>query len=114
MLKQLSTECSKIVSSKEASLLRKSSVDNIRNFSLSSICQELNDRTPLLYSMLMTVATPHSRKKIVEWYPSIAVAAAILLKQRCRMVNSVQLILMIIMKYCGFQVIYLLLWVNYL
>ena len=29
---------------------------------------------------MMTIATP-SRKKIIEWYPSIALAAAILLKQ---------------------------------
>lgn len=111
MLKQLSVECSNIVSSKEESLLRKSKVNDIRNISFTNICQELKDRTPLLYSIMMTIATPHSRKKVVEWYPSIALAAAILLKQRCRMVNSVQLTMMIIMKYCGFQV-FLFIYVN--
>lgn len=108
MLKQLSAECSNIVSTKQESLLRKSKVNDIRNLTFTNICQELKDRTPLLYSIMMTIATPNSRKKIVEWYPSISLAAAILLKQRCRMVNSVQLIVMIIMKYCGFQVLYFL------
>ena len=108
MLKQLSVECSDIVSSKQESLFRKSKVNDIQNLSLTNICQELKGRIPLLYSIMMTVATPPSRKKIIEWYPSIALAAAILLKQRCRMVNSVQLIVMIIMKYCGFQVLYFL------
>ena len=53
MWKQLSVECSDIVSSKQESLLRKSKVNDIRNLSLTNICQELKGRIPLLYSIMI-------------------------------------------------------------
>jgi hypothetical protein len=50
----------------------------------------MKEHAPLLYSVMMTTATPNRKKyDATEWLPSVAIAAAVLLKQRCRMVNSV-------------------------
>lgn len=106
MLKQLTIECCDIVSSKAPSLLRKTSAKDIRSMSLKNVCEELRNRTPLLYSTLMTIAIPKRsiQNKHLDWLPSVAMAGAVLLKQRSRMMNSVQLMLMLILKYSGHQV----------
>ena len=105
MLKQLSVECCDIISSKRPSLLRKTTASDIRKLSLANICHEMKERAPLLYSVMMTTATPNRKKyDATEWLPSVAIAAAVLLKQRCRMVNSVQLLIMTIIKFSRFQV----------
>ena len=108
MLKQLSQECRNIVSSKPAgnlSLLRKCGANDIRSLSMNKICMELKMKTPLLYSVLMTIAIPAGKcKKPIDWTPSVAVAAAILLKQRNKLVNSVQIVLLMLIKYNGFHV----------
>ena len=127
-LRQLSIECTTIVSPNTCSILRNTTAEGIQNLSLQDVCNEWKQQTPALYSFLMTTASPSQRnqqrraKKLsfptsgqakdnyVEhyaWLPSVAVAGSILLKQRCRSINAVQLMLMMLIKYSGFQVCYL-------
>ncbi len=72
---------------------------------MNKVCMELKMKTPLLYSVLMTIAIPAGKhEKPIDWTPSVAVAAAILLKQRNKLVNSVQIVMMMLIKYNGFHV----------
>jgi hypothetical protein len=126
-LRQLSVECTTIVSPKASSILRNTTAEGIRNLSLQDVCNEWKQQTPLLYSFLMTTASPSHRnqqrraKKFsfpssekakdnlarCDWLPSVAVAGSILLKQRSCSMNAVQFMLMMLIKYSGFQVCYL-------
>lgn len=121
-LRKLASECSALVSRKAPSILRNTSSEEIAKLSLEAVCHEWKNQAPLLYAMLMTVASPkHAKlnskrdakslpikndsKEPDDWLPSVAVAGSVLLKQRSRYMNGVQLMLMMLMKYSGFQVI---------
>ncbi len=126
-LRQLSIECTTIVSPKASSILRNTTADGIRSLSLQDVCNEFKQQTPLLYSFLMTTASPSQRNQQrkakknslptsgkakvnaphCDWLPSVAVAGSILLKQRSRSMNAVQFMLMMLIKYSGFQVCFL-------
>jgi len=126
-LRELASECSKLVltKAKNPSILVKTKAEDISNMSLTSVCEEWKHRAPLLYSVMSTIACPPKKKSKSQEQkkvtsptksqnakrerqdtipPSVAVAGSILLKQRSRFVNSVQLLLMMIIKYTGFQV----------
>ena len=107
-LREISKECSDIVSGKNPSLLRKTSASEMQELSLQKVCSELETRTPLLYSVLITAATPVPSKtqglNAEKWLPSVAVAGSVLLKQRSRNVNAVQLMITTLIKYTGFHV----------
>ena len=129
VLRQLSIECTTIVSPKTSSILRSTTPEGIRNLSLQEVCHEWKQQTPLLYSLLMTTASPSQRNQQrrtkknsisisgkaknsledCDWLPSVAVAGSILLKQRSRSMNAVQLMLMMLIKYSGFQVCFIFL-----
>ena len=102
--KEVAKESENLVSNKHASVLKKISALDIKNLSLKEVCVELKERCPLLFSVIVTCAVPRERKESPEWLPSVAVAAAVLMKQRSRMMNSVQIMLMTLIKYTGFQV----------
>ena len=106
-LKKVSKECSNLVSPKSPSVLRKVSAMDMKNFTLKKVSMELKERCPLFYSVLMNCAIPPSGKNgepMSEWLPSVGVAASVLIKQRCCMMTGVQLMLMTLIKYTGFQV----------
>ncbi len=104
VLKKISSQCSGISSSKHPSLLRKTDVEDMRTFSLQEICKELKERAPLLYSVLLACSVAKGSINMEkDWLPSVAIAGGILLKQRCRYMTSVQLMLSILVKHCGFQ-----------
>ena len=90
-LRDLSRECAELTSKKIPSILRKTTTDDIRKFELRKVCEELKNRAPLYYSMLLTSAVP-SRKKDInsspDVFPSIAVAGSILLRERCMFLNA--------------------------
>ena len=52
-LKEINQECSAMCSKKNPSILRKTSKEDIVNFSLTKLENELKERTPLLRSVLM-------------------------------------------------------------
>ena len=105
-LKEIGKECYAMVSAKNPSLLRKTSAAEIQDLSLKKASSDLKTRTTLLYSVLMTAATPVCNKRNDEdmWLPSVVVAASVVLKQRCRNMNAVQLMVTTLIKYSGFHV----------
>ena len=99
-VKEVAKECCSLCSSKNPSLLRKCGVDDIANLSLEKICQEFKERAPLLYCVLMTAGIPaNSIKKDLDWLPSVAAAGAILMKERCRVMNAFQILFMLCIKH---------------
>jgi len=105
VLKEISKECCSLVSVKNPSILRKLDVESMAELSMEKVCTELRGRTPLLFSFLMTVATPpRSMKSDLQWLPSVAATAAILLKERSKYMNGFQLLLTLVMRHTGFQV----------
>ena len=97
-LKENGKECCATVSAKNPSLLRKTSAAEIQDLSLK--------KASLLYSVLMTAATPVRNKRRNEdmWLPSVVVAASVVLKQCCRNMNTVHLMVTTLIKYTGFHV----------
>ena len=50
--------------------------------SLEKICCEFKERAPFFYTTLMTAAIPpSSKKKDLQWLPSVAAAGSIILKE---------------------------------
>ena len=111
-LKEISKECCEIISTKSPSLLRKNSASDMQDLSLQKVCIELKARSPLLYSVMMTAAIPVRNQKHSlgsdKWLPSVAVAGSVLLKQRSRNMNAVQLMVTTLIKYTGFHVSFFL------
>ena len=62
----------------------------------------------MLYSVLITVGIPVPSKKqglkAQKWLPSVGVAGSVLLKQRSRNMNAVQLMITTLIKYTGLHV----------
>ncbi|XP_067021001.1 uncharacterized protein [Acropora muricata] len=103
-LKEIGKECCAMVSKKNLSLLRKTSATEMQSLSLVNISNELKTRCPLLYSVLMTAGTTGRKKSSTQsWLPGVVVAASVVLKQRCRDVNAVQLMIATLIKYTGFH-----------
>ena len=85
--------CSKI----NPSLLRKSSKEGLTDFDLQHVCEEWKVRAPLFYSFLM--ASPsNKRTKASSWFGSVAVAVAVLLKQRNKWMGATSSLLGTMMK----------------
>ena len=103
LLKELSRECANLTSKKNPSILRKTSTDDIRNFKLENVAQELSTRAPLLYSTLLTTAV-RVRDQVKTNLPSVALAACILLKERSPYLNAAQILMSVIIKFSGSQV----------
>ena len=108
-LKEIWKECCGMVSKKDPPLLKKTSAEEMQELSLKKVSIDLKNRCPLLYSALMTAAIPATKKRTEsneeeKWLPSVVVAAAVVLKQRCQSMNAVQLMITTLIKYTGFHV----------
>ena len=102
-----------LVSSKHPSILRSIDVKSMAELSLENICQELRRRAPLVFSIMWSIAlSKHSVKQQMEWLPSVAAAASILLKERSRFMNGFQLMLTMVIKYTRYQVCNTTLYIN--
>lgn len=108
-LRQLSTECADLTSKKNPSILRKSTTEDIRRFELKKVCEELKERAPLYYAVLLTSAVSNRRKDsdTIDFLPSVAVAGSILLRERCMFLNATQVMMAMVLKFSGIQVEYM-------
>ena len=109
LLRELSRECRELTSKKTPSILRKTTADNIRQFELRKVCEELKQRAPLYYSMLLTSAVPNTRKHDMnapDFLPSVAVAGSILMRERCMFLNATQIMVSLVVKFSAIQVMY--------
>ena len=82
-LKIVSKEVAALCCKKNPTLLRKTSKGDLANFDFQNLCSEWKVRAPLFYSFLMTSAV-NKRTKECSWFPSMAIAGSLLLKQRLR------------------------------
>ncbi len=90
---------------KTPSILKDVSTEGIRSLTIKQINKELSERTPILYSTLRASAiATRSKRGEADLIPGIAVAASVLLKERCRRINGLQLMLTTIIKFSGFHV----------
>ena len=99
-LKIVSKEVAALCSQKNPSLLRKTWKtwkEDLAKFDLQDLCNEWKVRAPLFYSFLMTSAV-NKRTKECSWFPSMAIAGSVLLKQRSEKMNAVSSVLGVLLK----------------
>eukprot|EP00794_Sanderia_malayensis_P001047 gene1047-373_t len=77
-LKKVNLECEDICKSKDPSILRKTGKEDMLNFTFTSFDNELQERAPILRSVLMTAALRRTMKPEEDlfWQPAVCTAAA--------------------------------------
>ena len=97
VLRLLSSEVCGLCSRSNPSLLRKCDKDDLIKLDFQSLCEEWKGRAPIFYSFLMTCCSVQlSRDE--SWFPSMAVAGSVLLKQRNSQMNALASVLGILIK----------------
>ncbi|KAJ7389455.1 hypothetical protein OS493_031424 [Desmophyllum pertusum] len=81
VLQLMTLQLNDICSRKRPSILRGNTKEDIVNFDFEKVCLEWTERAPIFYAFLMTCAAI-KKENPPEWFPSVAVAGSILLKQR--------------------------------
>ena len=103
VLKRLQDECEKMCSCSTKSTLRKSSPDDLQSIDWNAIVSELKREAPLLFAVLMAAGAPPRPRNVHKGtteesrYPAICTAAAVLLKERCEFMSSLQHLIGIIL-----------------
>ena len=87
-------ECKRLCSKANPTLLRTATKDSVLNFSWRAIGQEIREKSPLFYRLLLASADPKSLSKssdpeTTERYPGICTAAAVLLKNRDKGISTI-------------------------
>jgi len=92
-------EVDDLCSRQKPSMLRKSGKDDLMKFDLQLLCQEWMSKAPLFYSFLLTCASSkNTSNTTLNWFPSIAVAGSVLLKQRNKAMSATANVLGILLK----------------
>lgn len=107
-LKEIDRECTAMCSKKNPSILRKTSKEDIVNFSLTKLDGELKERTPLLRSVLMAASIRKSTLERTQlyWMPAVCMASSICMKNRSPYMTVVQLLNTIFIQHSGLMVCY--------
>ena len=93
-------------SKKNPSILRKTSKEDIVNFSLTKLDSELKERTPLLRSVLRAASIRKSNleRSNLYWMPAVCMASSICLKNRSPYMTVVQLLNSLFIQHSGLMV----------
>ncbi|KAK3709658.1 hypothetical protein QZH41_010997 [Actinostola sp. cb2023] len=92
-------EVDDLCSRQKPSMLRKSGKDDLMKFDMQLLCQEWMSKAPLFYSFLLTCASSkNTSNTTLNWFPSIAVAGSVLLKQRNKAMSATANVLGILLK----------------
>lgn len=104
--REIRKECDGLCSSNNPSLLRKTSKEDMLQFSLQKFGSELEVRSPILISTLKSAAvkTKINNEDPMSWLPAICMSAATLLKNRSPYMTSLQLLITIIIQHSGLMV----------
>lgn len=97
----VNSECKKLCSTRQPSLLRTATKDTMLNFSWNAVGHEIEDKAPFLHRLLLTSADPKSltqSRNDPERYPGVCAAAAILLKKRDKAMSLVPYVISNILK----------------
>lgn len=96
VLKLMTIQLNELCSRKRPSVLRANSKEDLMNFDLEKVCDEMKARAPIFYAFL--VASASVKKETPEWLPSVAVAGSVLLKQRNSHMNGCATLIGILLK----------------
>ena len=97
VLRLVSSEVCDLCSRSNPSLLRKCGKEDLIKFDFQSLCEEWKHRAPIFYSFLMTCSSVRlSRDE--KWFPSVAIAGSVLLKQRNAQMNATASVLGTLIK----------------
>ena len=100
ILRILQEEINGLCSSRNPSILRKSTRDDLINFDLEKLCYEWKERAPLFYSVLLTCCLSPRKSAVndAKWFPAMAVAGSVILKERNQHMSALASILGIAIK----------------
>ena len=104
VLKQIDRECTNICSRKSPSCLRSPSKQKMLDFSFATENEELQERAPLFYSVLVAGGSNKKKTEKSSWIPAVGMAASILLRNRSPYMNAVQLMLGIFLYHSNWAV----------
>ena len=104
VLKQIDKECSNICSRKNPSCLRSPSKQKMLDFSFEKENEELEERAPLFYSVLVAGGCNRKKTDKSSWIPAVGMAASVLLRNRSPYMNAVQLMLGIFLYHSNWAV----------
>ena len=108
ILRALAAECSELFSTKKPFMARQFSGNDtcMLKFHPESLCEEWKEKAPLFYSFLMSRALSGRRKDVytVTWLRRVALAGSVLLRERSRAMDAMQLLVTTIIKSSGSQV----------
>lgn len=100
-LREVEKEAELMCSKKNPSILRKTSKEDITNFKFEKLANELQERAPLLKSILLSAS---SKQDFTSSVAVLGITAAILLKHRNMQMNSVQIIVNSILQHSSLTV----------
>ena len=108
--KQVNKECvamcvkgtSKKTKKREASCLRKTDKESIKNFSFDILVSKLAERAPLLLLVLKMASFRHHDNNNEKWNSTVGVAAAVCPRNRSRNMIVLQWIIALINRHSGF------------
>lgn len=106
VLRVVASEMNELCSKKNPSILRKTSKDDLINFDMKNLCDEWKERAPVFYSFLLTCSSSKNTSSTANWFPSIAIAGSVLLKQRNSHMNASASVLGILIKTGSMEVIF--------
>ena len=108
MIKEIERETTNLCSRKEPSCLRRTDKESMVNLTLENVTEEVRRRAPLFYSVLSASSTnvrsERRAQKPQSNFAAVGMAAAICLKNRCREMVAVQLLLTTLLYHSGWMV----------
>jgi hypothetical protein len=104
--KAVAAECRELRSTKCKTIARHSSSDDMMKFNPEAFFHEWMNKAPIFYSVLLSSALSERRKDVntVTWLPSIAMAGSVLLRERSRGMDAMQLLVTTIIRSSASQV----------
>ena len=105
--KSVAMECAELCSTKRKSMARQTSSQDMLKFNQESLCHEWMNEAPIFYLMLRSSALSERRKDFntVTWSPGIAMAGSVLLRERSRGMDAMQLLVTTIIRSSANQVL---------
>ena len=92
--KEVERECTHLCSKKNPSCLRKTDKEDMLDFSMEKLCSEVEDRAPMLHTVLSAAAINRRSRAETETpaarFGAVGMAAAVCLRNRSRYMIAVQ------------------------
>ena len=106
VIRATAAKCAELCSTKNISMARRCGSEDMLKFQPQALCKQCMEKAPLFYTILLSCALSTRRKdtKTVTWLPSVAMAGSILLCERSKGMDAMQLLVITIIKSSGSQV----------